>query len=694
MHAACLLLIGCLLQSEDSTALPPAKPPATSLPSSSPANSPTLPSSSGNTILPTERPSSLPESRSSSGLSIPVRSISDVPSRISQPSSSMPSAGAPTSNTLPGRSLSDTNSLQMSNGAPAGSNPANLSLPSSRAPSINSYNTNNAGSSSSNAATTRPSYNLDNELRSTTNGSPTTAPSGQPTNSLGQPSYRVGNGVDVTNNSGSGASASRSNSEVANPYSANPSATRPSIQNGSSYNYGEASHNSSGGSLSAPSRSMTAPGSSPSNATMPSSSTPSSYNSSNRLPQSNAGSNSYSLGSANQDDTESRFTRPSTAGSMGSGTRSQYDGSTTPTINRPGQLSTNNHPYDRAAPPADYSNQNGTIRPAGGSSSSDGRSPRLAANTNANANAASDIGRLMPRLSEDQPPEDPTATELLNSALFAWPYGEDGLSGTAVRLADVLTPSANAEERHQTVKAYWQLAVAVADYHFATDELQWLRALSPAEADLDETERMAAIEAAGARFREARLAVFNAQNELTQVSSTLSENDKPLPLDAPFIGRYLTHFDTYAQVRRMPTSLAKIDQALPLTLDLILSRTDAVRANQRYMLKTRDAYNQGRASISSVLDGFTRTRDQRLAMLGVVRDYNFLIADYAFAVGPGNADRNHVIAMLIDTKKGPQQIADQRGSSRTTDPAVQPAAALQRTSNQGWATGQPGRFNR
>ena len=242
-----------------------------------------------------------------------------------------------------------------------------------------------------------------------------------------------------------------------------------------------------------------------------------------------------------------------------------------------------------------------------------------------------------------------TATEYIRSAMFHVPYGQDGLDGQPMRLEEVLSMSRSSEERLRVCQAYWQLAVAVADYHFAMDEVQWLRELSSPRSRVDQSYLAAAIAAADARYRETRLAVLSRQYELAEAASSLSRHDLPLPKDAPFIGRYATQFDLYARNRTMPSGLAKIDRALPLMLELISTRAKATAASQVAMVDARDGYNQGAIGVTEVVDRFVRTRDQRLALLGVVRDYNHLIAQYAFAVQPSQADPGRVVAMLIDT---------------------------------------------
>lgn len=294
----------------------------------------------------------------------------------------------------------------------------------------------------------------------------------------------------------------------------------------------------------------------------------------------------------------------------------------------------------------------------------------------------------------------PSATEIVKRGLFSIPYDEDGLEGRPVRLIEVLPDNPDPQSRLAVIQAYWNLTVAVADHHFATEEMRWLKSLQTPRSTLEASRLSAMSDAAEARYHETKVAVLNYQYAVSRASNRLASNELVLPLDAPFIGRYQTHYEEYAKSRTLPAGLQKIDRALPLVLDLIAARAQSTESGLAMFLESSRAYQAGTADVSATMDALVQSRDQRLALLAAVRDYNQMIAEYALAVGPSSASRASVVAMLIEVDDEELTQAEARRDSQVIQASANSRptynsgrAVQQRSANQGWNSATP-RFQR
>ncbi len=94
-----------------------------------------------------------------------------------------------------------------------------------------------------------------------------------------------------------------------------------------------------------------------------------------------------------------------------------------------------------------------------------------------------------------------------------------------------------------------------------------------------------------------------------------------------------------------------VDKALIGVRDLIQLRAASVYENMTALQEAISEYQNGRVQLSVVVMLHKEVRDQRIAFLTSVRDYNIAIADYAITAYPNAVDPLLVAGMLVDTKK-------------------------------------------
>jgi hypothetical protein len=164
-----------------------------------------------------------------------------------------------------------------------------------------------------------------------------------------------------------------------------------------------------------------------------------------------------------------------------------------------------------------------------------------------------------------------------------------------------------------------------------------------------------------------------AQHDLSEVTSSSSNDGLPLPSDLPLVGRYQTRFNELFANRPAPAAIGRINATLPLYLDLINARADSVDAGQHALNTAVDAYQSGQVRIERVLQQYVQLRDQRIAFLAVIRDYNNAIADYALRVARPGLSVQEVVSMLVVTSSNSPVARQARLDSR---PRVKPSVGI------------------
>jgi hypothetical protein len=235
---------------------------------------------------------------------------------------------------------------------------------------------------------------------------------------------------------------------------------------------------------------------------------------------------------------------------------------------------------------------------------------------------------------------------LLLSQVMTAP-NERSLAGKPLSLSAALERVNGSASQLKTVKAYWLLSAAVADYHYALDEERFLASMTPPRPAHERASLRAAQAAAEARAKQAELAAVAAQQDLADAALLPPADALPLAKDAPFVGAYRTNFTAIFANRPVPAGLRRIDRTLPHYLTLMASRASSVAAADQSLDTMRRAYENGEVNLRDVLESFGHSRQQRREFLSTVRDYNLSIAEFALnSAGPG-LSRETIVSMLI-----------------------------------------------
>jgi hypothetical protein len=199
-----------------------------------------------------------------------------------------------------------------------------------------------------------------------------------------------------------------------------------------------------------------------------------------------------------------------------------------------------------------------------------------------------------------------------------------------------------------TVRAYWRLTQAVADYNYAVDEHRFLAAVPVVRED--QLSLQAAQASSKAEQAESRLAAVRAQQALAEIAPLASGGKLPLPADMPVVGTYRTHFKELNQRGAARDELGLIDQSLPMIRDVIDAQAEAVAAAAAVLPPALQAYQQGQTPLATVLDAHERLRRHRRAFLTAVEQYNAEIAGYALSVSLPAVTGERIAGMLIEEK--------------------------------------------
>jgi len=220
-------------------------------------------------------------------------------------------------------------------------------------------------------------------------------------------------------------------------------------------------------------------------------------------------------------------------------------------------------------------------------------------------------------------------------------------NGEPVSLLDAISRGNGRQQQQKTVKAYWTLSLALADYYFAATESDSLAKLR-APGGTNPSRLQAAQSAAYARAVEARLAMTAAQHDFAEAASLPADDPQYLTVDLPFTGGYRTNFAALFANREAPVVMRRLNRMLPVFGELIEARTQAAEsAEQSFMQQQRD-FAAGRGAVESLLASHTHLRKQRMQLLKDIGNYNNSIAVYALAVGGNGLPHEKVTAMLIE----------------------------------------------
>jgi len=273
--------------------------------------------------------------------------------------------------------------------------------------------------------------------------------------------------------------------------------------------------------------------------------------------------------------------------------------------------------------------------------------------------------------------------------------GANDLAGHPLTLLEAFRSAGHPAARTEVAKAYWALATAAGRYYRTVDDRRRLEQFAsrvPQNDDVQQALIDAAIAAAEARRRQARLEAVAAQNDLAELIGGGGPGDSSLPLatDLPHTGAYRTSFEAIFGLRPAPTEARKLHHLLPLRRAALAARADAVVAAEQAVAAVQAEYVAGREPLASVLDQQRRWMAHAGALLEQVRLYNGEIAQYVSMAGGQGASNESLVTMLIDVPVSEPIPAPQRGELTTAlPPASDPARRGQPTLADPPRSGEP-----
>lgn len=222
------------------------------------------------------------------------------------------------------------------------------------------------------------------------------------------------------------------------------------------------------------------------------------------------------------------------------------------------------------------------------------------------------------------------------------------VQGTPLSLVEALSGSLNTTQRKLIIQRYWRVAIAnlkLTQAILYRDKLGSLTAVTSS----DQLELSAASSSARSSVAEKRLQLQNAQFDLME--SMGRGTIQQMPTDSPYVGRYRTNFDQYAQTREMPMELTRIHHTLPMMLELMESRAETIAAIGLRTQSGIEAYQAGMTKLSDLLRLWETQQREGEALLESIQLYNHKISVYALTVAPQGLPAQLVVPMLIKSKR-------------------------------------------
>lgn len=212
------------------------------------------------------------------------------------------------------------------------------------------------------------------------------------------------------------------------------------------------------------------------------------------------------------------------------------------------------------------------------------------------------------------------------------------LEGKELTIQDLFILTSNRDQRFALLKAYWKIALAMAEYHWAVEEYLTIRTLdgvgvangrSPSHIYIE-----AAIFASMARVSETRTQAINAQFELLTLMGGRYRN-LPLSVDVPLVGTYNTQFEAnYPNPATAPRRLQAINKTIDNRRDTVNSRGIAIdrifKAWQAAIGLFQQNPNEQNAQVVAL--AYEQLTRARRGFLASIREYNSDIAEYALTV--------------------------------------------------------------
>lgn len=261
---------------------------------------------------------------------------------------------------------------------------------------------------------------------------------------------------------------------------------------------------------------------------------------------------------------------------------------------------------------------------------------------------------------------------------------EESDARTPVGLADVL-PGSSGHEAYQRVAAYWRFAAACARHGAYAAEHALLRELLDRDTATADLLLRSAVQLADAARRVAEAEYRAAQQPLRHWlagwASTSGDAPPLWPADVPHVSGYRTRLAELFAGRTPPPRVAFLDRTLPLQQQLVTARAEAVAAASDALDAALRAWEQGALPTEGLLRRVSALRQERLAAIDALLDYNLHIAEYTTAVA-GHVAVETLPRLLL---KDPAPRHTLAPALPRTQPASAPATAVPRSA-QGAAT--------
>jgi hypothetical protein len=257
-------------------------------------------------------------------------------------------------------------------------------------------------------------------------------------------------------------------------------------------------------------------------------------------------------------------------------------------------------------------------------------------------------------------------------------------------LVTALSRTNDRQQQLRIARAYWRLATAQAEFNWTEDHHDKLANHTRAHANAPEA--LSALASAKAEMHDAEVNVAQAQQELADLVGSNPGEPLPVTLDRPHVGGYNTYYDEIFAQRTPPARIRPINRMLPIRRKAIDAHGDAILAADDALEATADEVQRTGQGLVAVLTALDQLKRERRLFVAAVRDYNWEIAEYLFAVAPlGTSDKTLVSKLILNSETA-QQPASPRAGERTfvpTEPAApteappprnEPTPARERTS--------------
>jgi hypothetical protein len=256
------------------------------------------------------------------------------------------------------------------------------------------------------------------------------------------------------------------------------------------------------------------------------------------------------------------------------------------------------------------------------------------------------------------------------------------LEGRELTLQDLFIITTDPKKRYALLRAYWKVALAMAEYNWAVEEYYTLEPLKAVgfgnQVTASHRYIEAAINSSMARVSETRIQTINAQFELLTLMGG-KFRAMPLCVDIPLVGTYNTQYEKNFPTGQAPARLREIAQTVDLRRDVVNARCLAVNTTfDAWANSAIPLFRQGPTELNAqvIAIGYEQVTRHRRNFLAAIRDYNNDIAEYALTVLSSSLRPDQLASYLTRTPSlRPLWNTSAMISSETADtaPALEPA---------------------